>query len=105
MAAVARVSLLRRLLASRGLDAYVVPSEDAHQSEYIAACDTRRQFITGFSGSFGFAVVTAAHAAMWTDGRYFLQAESKRERERERALKHGAVAQGEGRRRRENGFA
>lgn len=54
--------------------AYIVPSGDAHQSEYIAPCDCRREFISGFNGSAGTAIVTEQHAAMWTDGRYFLQA-------------------------------
>lgn len=56
------------------LHAYVIPSGDAHQSEYIASCDKRRQFISGFTGSAGTAIVTSDDAALWTDGRYFLQA-------------------------------
>ncbi|NWQ74600.1 XPP1 aminopeptidase, partial [Columbina picui] len=56
------------------VQAYIVPSGDAHQSEYIAPCDRRRAFISGFDGSAGTAIVTEQHAAMWTDGRYFLQA-------------------------------
>lgn len=56
------------------IQAYIVPSGDAHQSEYIAPCDCRREFISGFDGSAGTAIVTEENAAMWTDGRYFLQA-------------------------------
>uniref|UniRef100_A0A6Q2XDK2 Xaa-Pro aminopeptidase 1 n=1 Tax=Esox lucius TaxID=8010 RepID=A0A6Q2XDK2_ESOLU len=56
------------------IQAYIIPSGDAHQSEYIAPCDCRREFICGFNGSAGTAIVTEKHAAMWTDGRYFLQA-------------------------------
>ncbi|XP_036919869.1 xaa-Pro aminopeptidase 1 [Sturnira hondurensis] len=56
------------------IQAYIIPSGDAHQSEYIAPCDCRRAFISGFDGSAGTAIVTEEHAAMWTDGRYFLQA-------------------------------
>jgi len=52
----------------------VVPSEDSHASEYIAATDARREFISGFSGSAGTAVVTLDKAALATDGRYFNQA-------------------------------
>ncbi|KAI9313582.1 putative Xaa-Pro aminopeptidase P [Dichotomocladium elegans] len=52
----------------------VVPSEDAHQSEYTAECDNRRAWISGFTGSAGCAVITQDTAAMFTDGRYFLQA-------------------------------
>uniref|UniRef100_A0A671KUT3 Xaa-Pro aminopeptidase 1 n=1 Tax=Sinocyclocheilus anshuiensis TaxID=1608454 RepID=A0A671KUT3_9TELE len=56
------------------IQAYIVPSGDAHQSEYIAPCDCRHEFICGFNGSAGTAIVTEQHAALWTDGRYFLQA-------------------------------
>nr|QFN66800.1 aminopeptidase [Propylea japonica] len=56
------------------LQAYIIPSSDAHSSEYIADCDQFRAFITGFTGSAGTAVVTHDHACLWTDGRYYLQA-------------------------------
>ncbi|XP_020843647.1 xaa-Pro aminopeptidase 1 isoform X2 [Phascolarctos cinereus] len=56
------------------IQAYIIPSGDAHQSEYIAPCDCRRAFVSGFDGSAGTAIITEQHAAMWTDGRYFLQA-------------------------------
>lgn len=59
------------------LSAYIIPSCDAHNSEYLAACDERRAFISGFDGSAGTAIVTAKEALMWTDGRYFLQASSQ----------------------------
>ena len=55
------------------LSAYIIPSCDAHNSEYLASCDERRAFISGFDGSAGTAIVTAKEALMWTDGRYFLQ--------------------------------
>lgn len=55
----------------------VVPSEDAHSSEYIAPCDARREFISGFSGSAGCAVITPDKAILSTDGRYFNQAEKQ----------------------------
>eukprot|EP00850_Spirogloea_muscicola_P025140 SM002279S07718 [mRNA] locus=s2279:28:1558:+ [translate_table: standard] len=60
-----------------GVDAYVVPSEDPHQSEYSAECFGRRAWLSGFTGSAGTAVVTAGAAALWTDGRYFLQAQAQ----------------------------
>ncbi|KAI9012690.1 peptidase M24, structural domain-containing protein [Phycomyces nitens] len=71
-----RLDALRELMKAEeyGLDAYLVPTEDAHQSEYIADCDKRRHWISGFTGSAGFAVVSLAEAALFTDGRYFLQA-------------------------------
>ncbi|XP_023236051.1 xaa-Pro aminopeptidase 1-like isoform X1 [Centruroides sculpturatus] len=59
------------------LHAYIVPSGDAHQSEYIAAPDKRREYVSNFSGSAGVAVITEEKAALWTDGRYFLQAEKE----------------------------
>ncbi|KAH9618011.1 hypothetical protein KSS87_016400 [Heliosperma pusillum] len=70
---------LRRLFTnpSLNIDAYVIPSQDAHQSEFIAECYMRRAFISGFTGSAGTAVVTKDKAALWTDGRYFLQAEKQ----------------------------
>ncbi|XP_010674747.2 aminopeptidase P2 [Beta vulgaris subsp. vulgaris] len=60
-----------------GIDAYIIPSQDAHQSEFIAECFMRRAYISGFTGSAGTAVVTKDKAALWTDGRYFLQAEKQ----------------------------
>ncbi|KAL5701872.1 Xaa-Pro aminopeptidase [Ranunculus cassubicifolius] len=60
-----------------GIDAYIIPSQDAHQSEFIAECFMRRPYISGFTGSAGTAVVTKDKAALWTDGRYFLQAEKQ----------------------------
>ena len=65
---------LRVLMVSHGLDAYVVPSGDAHSSEYVAACDERRAWLTGFTGSAGTALVARKAALLWTDGRYFNQA-------------------------------
>jgi len=62
---------------NEAIQAYIIPSGDAHQNEYLASCDLRREFISGFSGSSGTAVVTETKAALWTDGRYYLQAESQ----------------------------
>ena len=70
---------LRKLMVSQipSLAAYIIPSGDAHNSEYIAECDQRRAFISGFNGSAGTAIVTDKYALLWTDCRYFLQAESQ----------------------------
>ncbi|XP_072991171.1 aminopeptidase P1 [Typha latifolia] len=67
---------LRSLMAAHSppLDALVVPSEDNHQSEYVSDRDKRRQFVSGFTGSAGLALITVSEALLWTDGRYFLQA-------------------------------
>ncbi|KAF8267982.1 Creatinase/aminopeptidase [Lactarius quietus] len=72
-----RLAALRNLMAERNIDAYVVPTEDQHFSEYIAKCDMRRAFISGFNGSAGTAIVTKDNAYLFTDGRYFLQAEQQ----------------------------
>ncbi|ORX90124.1 Creatinase/aminopeptidase [Basidiobolus meristosporus CBS 931.73] len=71
-----RLIALRALMAKEeyNLQAYVIPSEDAHQSEYTAECDNRRPYISGFTGSAGCAVVSNNAAALFTDGRYFIQA-------------------------------
>ncbi|GJN75096.1 xaa-pro aminopeptidase [Purpureocillium lilacinum] len=69
-----RLSKLRALMEERSVHVYIVPSEDSHSSEYIADCDARREFISGFTGSAGCAVVTLQAAALATDGRYFNQA-------------------------------
>ncbi|KAI9252506.1 peptidase M24, structural domain-containing protein [Helicostylum pulchrum] len=61
-------------MKAHNVDVFLAPSEDAHQSEYIADCDKRRHWISGFTGSAGFAIVTTTEAALFTDGRYFLQA-------------------------------
>lgn len=72
-----KLARLRALFATaspKGISAFVVPSGDAHQSEYVAACDERRAAISNFTGSAGTAVVTPSAALLWTDGRYYLQA-------------------------------
>ncbi|XP_023537181.1 probable Xaa-Pro aminopeptidase P isoform X1 [Cucurbita pepo subsp. pepo] len=74
-----KLQALRKLFSKPGIDidAYVIPSQDAHQSEFIGECYMRRAYISGFTGSAGTAVVTKDQAALWTDGRYFLQAEKQ----------------------------
>ncbi len=70
-----RIELLRALMKEKGVDAYIIPSSDAHQSEYVPDYYKGREWITGFSGSAGTAVITENHAGLWTDSRYYLQAE------------------------------
>ena len=72
-----RLSDLRREMKSRGIDIYVVPTADFHGSEYVGEHFKARQFITGFTGSAGTAVITAEEAGLWTDARYFLQADAQ----------------------------
>ncbi|POR38463.1 Putative Xaa-Pro aminopeptidase P [Tolypocladium paradoxum] len=69
-----QLSKLRSLMEERKVHVYIIPSEDSHSSEYIADCDARREFMSGFTGSAGCAVVTLQAAALATDGRYFNQA-------------------------------
>lgn len=66
-------------MQEKGLDAYIVPSADNHQSEYVGEFFKARAYITGFTGSAGTAVITKDEAGLWTDGRYFLQAENQLE--------------------------
>ncbi|KZT56602.1 Creatinase/aminopeptidase [Calocera cornea HHB12733] len=69
-----RLTALRALFAEAKIGYYIVPSEDEHQSEYVADSDKRRQFISGFSGSAGVAVVGLTSAVLFTDSRYYIQA-------------------------------
>ncbi len=70
-----RISALRDYMRNRGIAAYIVPSSDPHSSEYVADCWKSREWITGFDGSAGTAVITMNDAALWTDSRYWLAAE------------------------------
>lgn len=74
---------------SEQVQAYIIPSCDCHQSEYIAECDKRREFISGFSGSAGTAIVTHDAAALFTDGRYYLQAERQLDKAHWQLVKEG----------------
>lgn len=69
-----RLTKLREQMEAKGIDVYVVPTADFHQSEYVGEHFKARKFITGFSGSAGTAVITKTEARLWTDGRYFIQA-------------------------------
>ncbi|MCD8218314.1 MAG: aminopeptidase P family protein [Clostridiales bacterium] len=75
----ARLLKLREEMKKRGIDAYVVPTADFHESEYVGAYFRAREFLTGFTGSAGTAVVTEDKAGLWTDGRYFIQAAAQLE--------------------------
>ncbi len=69
-----RIAALRRVMEEKGIDIYIVPTADFHQSEYVGSYFKARKYITGFSGSAGTAVITKDEAKLWTDGRYFIQA-------------------------------
>lgn len=72
-----KITALRKLMEDCGVDAYLVPSSDPHQSEYVPEFWQRRKFISGFTGSAGDVVITHKKAGLWTDSRYFLQAEQE----------------------------
>lgn len=69
-----QLNRLRSLLKQEGLTHYLIPSEDAHRSEYTAKEDERRSFISGFTGSAGTAIVSLDDAHVFVDGRYHVQA-------------------------------
>ena len=74
-----RIDALRALLKREGIDAFIIPSTDPHLSEYVAPYWKSREWISGFTGSAGTAVITSDKAGLWTDSRYFLQAEQQLE--------------------------
>ncbi len=74
-----KLDRLRSLMEERGLQAFACFHMDQHNNEYIAACDERIGFISGFTGSNGVCLVTMDDAKMWTDGRYYIQAERQLE--------------------------
>lgn len=73
----AKIATLRVAMKARNLAAYLIPSGDPHQSEYVAPHWETRKWLSGFTGSAGVLVVTMDHAGLWTDSRYFIQAEQQ----------------------------
>ncbi|XP_058827106.1 xaa-Pro aminopeptidase ApepP-like [Topomyia yanbarensis] len=71
------LSDVRSLMEDNSVAAYIVPSVDAHSSEYVSAHDRRLQYVTNFTGSAGTAIIALQAAALWTDSRYHLQAENQ----------------------------
>ena len=72
-----KLSALRACMKQEGIDAWLVPTDDFHGSEYVGDYFKCRQFLTGFTGSAGTALVTMEDACLWVDGRYFIQAENQ----------------------------
>ena len=70
-----KLTALRRLMRREHLAAYIISGTDPHNSEYLPATWRQREWISGFTGSFGTVVVTLDDAGLWTDTRYFIQAE------------------------------
>jgi len=77
MSILQRVTDIRTLLSDHQLQAYIIPSSDPHQGEYVATHWEAREWISGFTGSAGTAVITEDYAGVWTDSRYFIQAEEQ----------------------------
>lgn len=69
-----RINKLRTLMQENKMDAYIVPTSDFHESEYVGSYFKARKYMSGFTGSAGTLVVTTTEAGLWTDGRYFIQA-------------------------------
>lgn len=86
-----RISALRHYMQQKGLHAFIVPSSDVHQSEYPPAHWASREWISGFTGSAGTVVVTLNKAGLWTDSRYFIQAEKELQRSGIELFKEGVV--------------
>lgn len=84
-----RIENLRKLMKDRKIEAYIIPTSDPHQSEYLPDHYKEREFISGFTGSAGTAVVTMDQAKLWTDSRYFLQAASELENSEFELMKIG----------------
>lgn len=74
-----RIAELRKLLKQEGIDYYIVPTADFHSSEYVGGYFKMRSFLSGFTGSAGTLVVSESEAGLWTDGRYFVQAQAQLE--------------------------
>lgn len=72
-----RIDNLRILMERENIDIYMIPTADFHNSEYVGEHFKAREFISGFTGSAGTVLVTKDYAGLWTDGRYFLQAEKQ----------------------------
>ena len=72
-----KLEALRARMAQEGMDAYMVPTSDFHESEYVGEHFKARSYLSGFTGSAGVCVVLKDEAELWTDGRYFIQAENQ----------------------------
>ena len=73
------IECLRVEMENQGIDAYIVPTSDYHNSEYVSEYFKAREWLSGFTGSNGTLVITKNEANLWTDGRYFIQAERELE--------------------------
>ena len=74
-----RIEKLREVMRSEEIDYFMIPTADYHSSEYVAAFFCTREYFSGFTGSAGTLVVGMDEACLWTDGRYFIQAQRELE--------------------------
>ena len=72
-----RIERLRKEMALNDIDYYIIPTSDFHSSEYVSDYFKCREYMSGFTGSAGTLVISAKEAILWTDGRYFIQAEDQ----------------------------
>lgn len=72
-----KLTALRKIMERESLDAYIISGTDPHNSEYLPEAWQQRKWISGFTGSYGTVVVTLKEAGLWTDTRYFIQAEKE----------------------------
>ena len=72
-----KLAILREKMKENNMDIYMIPTADFHQSEYVGEYFKSRSYMSGFTGSAGTLVVTLTEAGLWTDGRYFIQAEQQ----------------------------
>lgn len=84
-----RIEKLRSLMEKNNMDAYIIVSDDYHSSEYVGDFFKAREYMSGFTGSAGILVVTKSEALLWTDGRYFLQAEEQLKNSEIKLMKMG----------------
>lgn len=72
-----KINALRKIMGDSNIDAYIIVTDDYHGSEYVGDYFKEREYMSGFTGSAGTLLVMTDFAGLWTDGRYFLQAEEE----------------------------
>ncbi len=72
-----RLNEIRKQMELNGIDTYIIPTDDFHQSEYVCDYFKSREYMSGFTGSAGTLIISMEEACLWTDGRYFLQADEQ----------------------------
>ena len=84
-----KITVLRESMKQKGVNAYIIPSNDPHMSEYVSEHWKSREYFSGFTGSAGTLVVTETESGLWTDGRYYIQAANELEGSEIRLFKMG----------------